>query len=342
MGHYIALFMTIALTNFSLSYCAQPIDKQLTWFTNYEQALQAAKIQKKPLVLFFTGSDWCGWCTKLDTEVWNTAEFSKLAGDKFVFLKLDFPRETTLDARTKEQNRQLKSQFNIRSFPTVVLFDSSQQRQIGTTGYRAGGPKSYAQHLIKLLNEYHGYNQSLQTMETTTLSGNDLKQLYDKSYAFSFTNDMIRIIKKGLQSDEQNFFRLAQYHLLADEGMLNTSEAFSLKEQLLASDPQNKAKIPYQLAIIDFEAISEDSDMENLTAEQVIAPLTAYIEKYGQEDRENSWRLQMIISQVYLDKDKIGQALKHAQCCYEGAPPAAQSEIGFAIKNIRLQTQQAY
>ena len=32
-------------------------------------------------MLFFTGSDWCGWCMRLQREVFLTPEFTKWAKD---------------------------------------------------------------------------------------------------------------------------------------------------------------------------------------------------------------------------------------------------------------------
>src|SRR3989339_2036693 len=63
----------------------------IQWHTNYDEAAELAKTKSVPLVLFFTGSDWCTWCTKLEKEALDTKEFARLVGDKFVFVKLDFP-----------------------------------------------------------------------------------------------------------------------------------------------------------------------------------------------------------------------------------------------------------
>ena len=41
------------------------------WSEDYDKALAQAKAEKKHVVLDFTGSDWCGWCIKLDKEVFS-------------------------------------------------------------------------------------------------------------------------------------------------------------------------------------------------------------------------------------------------------------------------------
>ena len=43
--------------------------QELTWETNINKAIEVSNKTNKPLLLFFTGSDWCGWCIRLQKEV---------------------------------------------------------------------------------------------------------------------------------------------------------------------------------------------------------------------------------------------------------------------------------
>ena len=45
---------------------------ELVWLTDYAGALAQAKKQGRKTFLFFTGSDWCTWCARLDREVLST------------------------------------------------------------------------------------------------------------------------------------------------------------------------------------------------------------------------------------------------------------------------------
>jgi len=310
--------------------------------TNYEEAVESAKQGSKPLVLFFTGSDWCGWCNKLEEEVFDDAEFAKLAGDKYVFLKLDFPLYAAQSPQLNAQNKQLQKKYEIKSYPTLVLIDARDQKQIGVTGYRPGGSKQYVQHLQKMVDSYGGYRAKLSALQTQKISGEELKKLYEKSRELDFTNDATYIMKIGLESDAKHFFLLERYRFLADEGQLNQSEALALRQQLLASDPDNKHLAHYNVAIIEFEAVSEgmhkkDRELTQQEQEVIVAPLVHYISKFGSKDRENLWRLEMIISQVYLDKNRLEEALQHAKASYNAAPTEVQNEIASAIKSIQIQ-----
>lgn len=310
----------------------------INWLTNYEDAVNKSRSQSKPLLLFFTGTGWCPACSKLEQEVFDTAAFADAAGDKFIFLKLDFPQDkSNISPQTMAQNKQLMKRFDIRSFPSVVLLESSHQQQIGITGYRPGGPRQYAAHLNKIVADYGMYNQKMQNVGSQQLSGAELKQLYEKAKELNLDNDAQQIILTGINSDQKEYFLLERYRTMADEGMIHSEEAAALRQQLLASDPNNEHKFHFEIAIIDFEAYSEEK--ENYTPEHAVAPLVDYVEKFGKQDKENLWRLDMIISQVYLDKNKLAQALNFAQSSYESAPASVRPEIAMAIKHIQAQTQ---
>lgn len=325
-----------------LSLCTSGLfASNLPWQTNYQAALQQAKSSSKPMVLFFTGSDWCSWCTKLEQEVFNTPEFAQSVGNKFIFVLIDFPVYAAQDPQIKAQNKELQQRFNVRSFPTVVLFNAQQNQQIGTTGYRAGGGKQYADYLLKMSEGYSSYKQTMSTLDTANPSGSDLKKLYEQAKKLQLDEDAIRIVKRGMDSDESHFFMIERYRFLADEGQIHAKEALRLRHELLAADPANKKQIPYQVALIEFGAFNDEMEKENYSVELAIAPLIDYIEKYGSEDKENLWRTQMIIAQVYLDKNQMVNALKYAQDCYDSAPPSARPEIARAVEKIRSQVHLA-
>ncbi|HEV8052058.1 MAG TPA: thioredoxin family protein [Parachlamydiaceae bacterium] len=307
----------------------------IKWQTNYEQAVQQSKTASKPLVLFFTGSDWCGWCTKLDEEAFDTREFAEAAGSKFIFVKLDFPLYSPQDPQTKAQNKELQQKFDVRSFPTVIIVDPKQNQQMGVTGYRPGGGKAFADHLLKTANDYSGYKQKLGVLDHSKHTGRDLKPLYAKAMELGLVADANKIAKKGATSEESLFFMMEQYRFLADEGQIHSKEAVVLKQQLLNADPSNEKQIHYQLAVADFEALSYESDKDKYNTELMIAPLTEYIEKFGTEDKENVWRLQLLVSQVYLDKNEMVPALKYAEQSFECAPSCIQPDLARAVQNIR-------
>ncbi len=306
----------------------------ISWLTNYEEAVDKAKSSSKPLILFFTGSDWCSWCNKLEKEVFDSQEFAKMAGQNYIFLKLDFPLYSPVSPQLSAQNKQLQKKYDVRSFPILVILDSSAQQQIGVTGYRTGGGRLYAEHLKKMVDNHTSYKDKLQSSQTQKLSGLELRKLYEKSKELDLPNDTSYLLKIGMESELKNYFLTERYRFLAEEGHIHDPEAVAIKQQLLALDPNNELHSHYDLAVIEFEAYSEEKGRNKDFA---IEPLLDYIDKFGSQDKGNLWRLEMIISQVYLDKNQLTASLKHAQASYDASPPSVQGEIASAIRSIQSQ-----
>jgi thioredoxin-related protein len=119
------------------------------WLTDYSQALTQAREQKKPVLIDFTGSDWCSWCMRLDREVFATTEFKSYADRNLVLLRVDFPRRSPQPAALRARNEKLAAQFGVNSFPTVVVLKPSGSKA-GELGYEAGGPRRFIGSVEKL------------------------------------------------------------------------------------------------------------------------------------------------------------------------------------------------
>lgn len=120
------------------------------WQTNLEAAKKIAEKDNKVILMDFSGSDWCGWCIKLDKEVFSQAAFKDYAKDNLILVMVDFPKKKQLDAATKAANKALMEKYGVKGFPTVVLVDS-KGTVIAQTGYRSGGAAAYVEHIKELL-----------------------------------------------------------------------------------------------------------------------------------------------------------------------------------------------
>lgn len=119
------------------------------WTTDVPKAVQQAKAEKKLALLDFTGSDWCGWCVKLKSEVFDTPEFKAYAAKNLVLVELDFPKKKELSAELKATNKKLAGEYGIKGFPTIIVLDGTG-KQVGKLGYMPGGPKAFIAELDKL------------------------------------------------------------------------------------------------------------------------------------------------------------------------------------------------
>jgi len=118
----------------------------LVWHTDLMKANDISTASKKPIFAFFTGSDWCGWCHKLQREVFAKPEFVSWAKKNVVLLELDFPRRKQLSPELTQQNSNLQQQFKVQGYPTIWMFFASKDAKsgnfnlnpLGSLGYPSG------------------------------------------------------------------------------------------------------------------------------------------------------------------------------------------------------------
>ena len=130
------------------------------WNTDMNKAIQISQQTGKPLMLFFTGSDWCGWCKRLVKEVYKTPEFNKWAKKNVVLVEIDFPRRTKLSEELTKQNRELQQMFGVRGYPTIWFISPKKGsdgkvnlNKLGNTGYVAGGPTKWIESANQFLKK---------------------------------------------------------------------------------------------------------------------------------------------------------------------------------------------
>lgn len=128
---------------------ADAVGQAGTWTTDVTAALAGATNSGRKTFLFFTGSDWCGWCQRLQAEVLGTDNFKAFAREHLVLVELDFPKRSPQSPALKQQNARLAQQYGIEGFPTIVVLDDAG-REIGRLGYERGGPGPFLQKVRAL------------------------------------------------------------------------------------------------------------------------------------------------------------------------------------------------
>lgn len=121
----------------------------VAWLTDAPAAFARAAKENKPVLMDFTGSDWCGWCQRLDKEVFSTVAFATYAKKNLILLKVDFPRSLKQTDSEKQQNQALGAKYRIEGYPTLVLVRADGTER-GRLGYQPGGPDPWLAALDKL------------------------------------------------------------------------------------------------------------------------------------------------------------------------------------------------
>jgi len=121
-----------------------------TWLNDYKKAQQEAKASNKFLLLDFTGSDWCGWCKRLEQEILSQSQFENYARENLILLEVDFPRAKPQSPELRKQNQELAQQYQIEGFPTIVVLNGDGQKLWQYDGYFPDGLAAFIAQLEKL------------------------------------------------------------------------------------------------------------------------------------------------------------------------------------------------
>ena len=120
------------------------------WNEDFTASSETAKKEGKLLLLAFSGSDWCGWCVKMEREIYSDRKFITEAKKKFVLVMIDSPRDQNILSKlAKKQNPELVKKYGIRGYPSTIIArpDGEVVKRFG--GYQRGGIEAF----LKSLNE---------------------------------------------------------------------------------------------------------------------------------------------------------------------------------------------
>lgn len=127
----IFLFLTIILFQVNVLNAQENVtNNDLNWISNFDDAKKLASTENKPILIFFTGSDWCGICKMLDKDFLTSDKFKNVASKSLILYKADFPRRTDLvPLDQKAVNETLSAKYSKtrskRVFPTIVIVNAN-------------------------------------------------------------------------------------------------------------------------------------------------------------------------------------------------------------------------
>ncbi|MCH7224900.1 thioredoxin family protein [Haloferula sp. A504] len=261
------------------------------WTSDFEAAKKQAAKEDKSLLIDFTGSDWCGWCIKLNEEVFQHAPFKEGVKDKFVLVELDYPRDKSkLSEKVQKQNEELKDKYGIRGFPTILLTDE-EGAPFARTGYKQGGPEAYVTHLDELLEKRAVRDEAL--AKAKDLEGPEkAKVLVDALKAMSledemiatFYGDLVEQIKAADPEDESGYvkglemkakFAEFQKKLMSFGQKQDHEGALKLIEETLASgtfEGDTKQQVVFFKAMVLAQAEQFDEAVQAIDEAKAVAP----------------------------------------------------------------------
>lgn len=125
--------------------------KESLWMTDFEAALTRAEKENKPILMNFTGSDFCPPCIMLSKEVFDTPEFKEYAKKNLILMEIDFPKTKPQPYSLKQQNAELARALGVQGFPSIYLVNSKLEIMTPRLGYYPGGPSVWIDGLEKFI-----------------------------------------------------------------------------------------------------------------------------------------------------------------------------------------------
>ena len=124
------------------------------WSEDFAKASEEAKKDGKLMLLAFSGSDWCGWCVKMEKEIYSDKKFISEAKKNFVLVMIDSPRNKEILSKfARKQNPGLVEKYGIRGFPSTVIARPSGEVVKKFGGYQRGGVEGFLKDLKAVADE---------------------------------------------------------------------------------------------------------------------------------------------------------------------------------------------
>ena len=116
--------------------CGTPLSAaaQVQW-RDWSAGVKDAEASKRP-ILVDVYTDWCGWCKRMDRDVYARPEVREYLNKRFVAVKLDAEDETaaTYEGR-KYSHRTLAARFRVTGYPTTIFLRAGGDHIANVPGY---------------------------------------------------------------------------------------------------------------------------------------------------------------------------------------------------------------
>ena len=147
--------VVLAILMLSVVSLAQDDTSQLNWLTNLDEAEEIANTNHQPILLYFTGSDWCTPCKALKTDFFETEAFAERAKG-IVLVMIDYPRRMDIISDTqKTYNKGVIAKYNDdKSFPKLIMLNGKGKEIGKLSGYSSFNTYKDTSHHFAFVDEF--------------------------------------------------------------------------------------------------------------------------------------------------------------------------------------------
>jgi thioredoxin-related protein len=117
---------------------AAPVTHAPAW-KSWDQGLAEAQQSGRP-VLVDVYTDWCGWCKRMDRDVYAKPEMIDYLGQHWVVVRLNAEADIPIHYRGETTTEAaVANTFGVSSYPTTVMLKPSGERIVNVPGYLPAG-----------------------------------------------------------------------------------------------------------------------------------------------------------------------------------------------------------
>ncbi len=107
---------------------------QIEWL-DWNAGIEQARERERP-VLVDVYTDWCGWCKRMDRDVYARPEIRDYLATKFVTVKLDAEASDPARYQGKNYNSStIAERFKVTGYPTTIFLRANGDHIINVPGY---------------------------------------------------------------------------------------------------------------------------------------------------------------------------------------------------------------
>lgn len=128
--------LVLALTSaVLLALCSGPSAAGTVNWRSWDDGIARAKSGNR-FVVVDVYTDWCGWCRRMDADVYARRDVSEYLAAKFVTVKLNAESSETVHRGERPMTaRSLASQFQVTGYPTTIFLRPDGERLANVPGY---------------------------------------------------------------------------------------------------------------------------------------------------------------------------------------------------------------